>query len=132
MKLKVEVTELDKDDIINILSGFTSYSSYWCVNLDWSNKDYASAKEALIAENPEESENICREDIWAHMLMNMNAPLILTDDEGDEHSLTLEKLIKGVSMTIQNNQCSIDPDEWDAADNDVMIQNSIYDEVVYG
>ena len=132
MKLKVEVIELDKDDVINILSGFTSYFSYWCTNLDWNNIEYDLAKQALIKQDPENAEDICREDIWAYMLMNMNTCLLLTDDEDERHTLTLEKLFKGITMSMQNNNTSLDPDNWDASDNDMMIQNAIFGDVIYG
>jgi len=132
MKLKIEVTELDKEDVVNILSGFTSYSYYWCMKIDWKDAEYKLAKKSLTEKDPKNSSSICREDVWAYMLMDMKTSLILIDDEGVKHELTLEKMIKGITLSIQRNGTSVDSDDWDAEDNDIMIQNAIYDEVIYG
>lgn len=134
MKVKVEVLELEKDDLVSILSGFMSYSNYWCGEVDWKEEEYEEAKAreiALLEDDKEDS--VCIEDIMANMLLNGKS-LILKDAEGEfeDAELTLEYLKSGLNLSFKNNSISLDADDWDAADCDIIIQNAIFNEVVYG
>lgn len=133
MKVKVEVLELEKDDIVSILSGFTSYSDYWCGEVDWKDEEYAEAKARETALLEDDDDSVCVEDIMANMLLNGKS-LILKDAEGEfeDAELTLEYLKSGINLSIKNDSISLDVDDWDAADCDIIIQNAIFNEVVYG
>lgn len=133
MKVKVEVLEIEKDDIVLILSGFMSYSNYWCGEVSWKDEEYAEAKARETALLEDDDDSVCTEDIMANMLLNGKS-LILKDVEGEfeDKELTLVNLLAGLNLSLKDNLISLDPDDWDAADCDIIIQNAIFNEVVYG
>lgn len=133
MKLNVEVLELEKDDIVCILSGFSVYGGYWAT-LSWDDNEYSEAKEIERSLLDEGDNVVCFEDILANMLLN-GKKIIISDSEEDDYEdqeLTLEKLIKGLNLSIQENRLSLDSADWDAEDCDVIVQNALFNEVVYG
>ena len=125
MQIKVEVLKLEHEDIVNILSGFNSYSNYWCTFLDFTRSEYDETREEIA----EEERSF--EDILAKML-EKGQELYLTDDEDQTHTLTLEKLLKGLQITLDNGHVGIDDEDWDASDHDMIIQCAIFGEVIYG
>lgn len=131
MKIKVEVEDLNHDDLVNFLSGVISYSSYWCSKLDANDAEYDKAKKRLKASGMKEP---CLEDIFANMLLQPEELFLeVTEDEDDTvHHLTLEKIKKGIALSFENDLVGLDPDDWDAGDNDIQIQHALFDEVVYG
>lgn len=133
MKVKVEVLELEKDDIVSILSGFMSYSDYWCGGVDWKDEEYEEAKTRETAILEDDDDSVCIEDIMANMLLNGKS-LILKDAEGEfeDAELTLEYLKNGLNLSFKNGLISLDDSSWDASDCDIIIQNAIFNEVVYG
>lgn len=135
MKVKFEVLELEKDELVSILSGFMSYSNYWCGEVTWKDEEYAEAKarEIALLENCIDEDVVSVEDIMANMLLNGKS-LIIKDEEGEfeDAELTLENLRNGLNLSIENDLISLDIDDWDAADCDIIIQNAIFNEVVYG
>jgi hypothetical protein len=138
MKAKIEVLELDKSDIISILSGYMSIGIYWSL-VSWDDAEYEEAKQREYneAESREDGsfdpDDICLEDVLSNMLLNGKS-LIISDveEEFEDQELTLEKLINGINLSIQANGISVDLDDWDAVDCDVIIQNAIFNDVVYG
>jgi len=130
VKTEVKVLELTKDEIITILSGFNSYSGYWA-RLTYDQDIYVEARvrEAKI----QKDESIAWEDVLANMLLNGNI-LIISDAEEDfeTQSLNLKKLIEGVNLSIQNNKLPMEDEDWDAQDADVIIQNAVFGEIVFG
>lgn len=129
MKIEIKVIDVDKDDIISILSGFNSYSDYWCALLDWVNDNYNAARKSLLTKMNEK--DICKEDVWAEILLQGNS-LLITDDEDQVHILTLENLIAGINLAFKNGFLDQNPENWDSSDCDIIIQCAIFKEVIYG
>ena len=67
------------------------------------------------------------------MLLNKK-PVILkaAEEDFDDIELTLEKLINGINLSIKTNSLSIDNSDWDAVDCDIILQNAVFNEVIYG
>ena len=127
MAVKIEL--LEKEDVVGILSGICSYSGFWCPKMSWDENLYKAKKEELKLKNPEEE--VCFEDVLTELLFD-NSPIIFEDDEEVKHELTLEKLTKGIENAISRGLVSVDPDEWDATDNDTILQIALFDETIYG
>ena len=92
--------------------------------LDHKEEDYDYAYKDLLDLGYAE-DDICREDIWAQILFN-GKPLILTDEEGENHNLYL--------TDIENQHVNW---EWlenngDFYDNNAILQKDIFGEVIYG
>lgn len=126
MKKTVSV-KLNREDIVDILS-MVDDCSYWCNLLDWEDEDYEQAKNKCKTF----IDDVCREDVWSEILLN-NKSLVFVDDEEERNELTLDKLEKGVAKVIEEGY-------WNGKDNgdidgeiaDIIIQTSIYGEIVYG
>jgi hypothetical protein len=131
MELKVQVLSLDKDELVNIVSGFYHYSNYWVENLDWNADFYQEVKEDLKAKLNEEA---AFEEILVGILEKKDDPrsYLKITDEDDVRVLTYDTLILGVQKAINTYGVSLDPENWDAADADMVIQCALFDEVVYG
>lgn len=133
MKMNIsKVTELNFEDVVNILSGFMETSSYWCSEVTWDDEKYSEARKRLVSTS-EEPEDICFEEILAEMLMfSPDNKLILEDIEGEENTLTLEVILKGINTSLKSDGLSADPDDWDGEDTDCIIQNAVFGQVIYG
>lgn len=122
MKFKIEVLELTKEDVVVILSGFYAYSGYWVELLDWHADRYIEAKESL--------EDPAFEEVLAELLER--GDWLKITDEDDVRVLYKTDIIKGIQLSLDNNSISLDSDDWDAADHDMIIQYALFGEVVYG
>jgi len=130
MELEIKVISISKDDLVNIIVGFNSYSNYWCSLLDWDQEEYYSCKKKLEDEN-NDTEIVCYEDILAQMLLD-GYELKITDDKDIVHILTKEKIINGLNISFERKNIGLNNEDWDVVDYDIIIQNSIYGEIVYG
>jgi hypothetical protein len=129
-RMKAIVTQvfLSFDDVVSILSGFNSYSSYWVSLVDWEDDEYHEARNNVSERHDDDSP--CLEDVWAEMLF-MGRKLWISDEEGVNYDLTLDNLKQGVIKAFDNG-VSMDIDLWDASDCDVVIQCAIFGEAIYG
>ena len=65
---------------------------------------------------------------WAHEVVTRGGSLIVTDDDdGKEYTLTLKKVLKGLSL-----KESLDLDNYDAGDADDVIQLALFGKLIYG
>lgn len=55
MKAIVTLVELSFDDVVSILSGFNSYSSYWVSLVDWEDEQYHEARNNVSERHDDES-----------------------------------------------------------------------------
>jgi adenosine/AMP kinase len=127
MELKVQVLSLDKDEIINILSGFYHYSNYWVENLDWNADAYVEAKEEL---EKESTETVAFEEILTRILQKDGH--ILIKGEEDIYPIYLKNIVQAVEDAIEVYGININPENWDAADADIIMQVACFGEVIYG
>jgi len=132
MEVKIEVKKLETDELLNIISGFYHYSNYWVENLDWNADFYQEVKEDLKAKSGEKV--VSFEEILVGILERKDDPrsYLKITDEDDVRVLTYDTLILGVQKAINTYGVSLDPENWDAADADMVIQCALFDEVVYG
>jgi hypothetical protein len=132
MEVKIEVKKLETDELVNIISGFYHYSNYWVENLDWNADFYQEVKEDLKIKSSEEI--VSFEEILVGILERKDDPrsYLKITDEDDVRVLTYDTLILGVQKAINTYGVSLDPENWDAADADMVIQCALFDEVVYG
>ena len=132
MKIKTLVLDLDFDDLVTILADFNVYGDYWCSFIDFNEKDYDEAKTLLQLRM--DDDHICREHVWAEMLMNKK-PLILStyeDDETHELTLTFDNVRLATAQLIAKGKISVDMQDWDCSDCDMIVQQAVFGEVVYG
>jgi SPX domain protein involved in polyphosphate accumulation len=132
MEVKIEVKKLETDELVNILSGFYHYSNYWVENLDWNADFYQEVKEELKAKSSEEV--VAFEEILAGILERKNdsrSHLKITDED-DVRVLTYDNIISGIQEAVNTYGVSLDPENWDAADADMIIQCALFSEVIYG
>jgi hypothetical protein len=73
------------------------------------------------------------EDVFFEILKNGQAvELIDVEDDEEIWELTLEKLIRGMQMAIDNGDWDGDVDELDGAIGDMIFQYALFDEIVFG
>jgi hypothetical protein len=127
MELKVQVLSLDKDEIINILSGFYHYSNYWVENLDWNADAYVEAKAEL---EKESTETVAFEEVLTRILQKEGH--ILIKGEEDIYPIYLKNIVQAVEDAIEVYGININSENWDAADADIIMQVACFGEVIYG
>lgn len=67
-------------------------------------------------------------DGWTSEALPRGFDVEIYDAEEEKwHTLTLEKLLKGLSK-----RTSFDPENYDTVDGDAIIQYALFDEIVYG
>lgn len=128
MELKVQVLSLDKDELVSILSGFYHYSNYWVENLDWNADAYAEAKVKL---EKESTETIAFEEVLAEMLQDEFGCILIKDEE-DTYPVYMKDIVKATETAIEKYGVDMNPDNWDAADADIIMQISCFGEIIYG
>jgi hypothetical protein len=124
MEFKIELTNITKEEVSYILSGFYNYSSYWCENLDWNSDEYNRIAESI----PKDERTI--EDILAQILEE--GGWLKITDEDDTRVLYKKDIQNGIQLSLDNGLISTDPESWDANDHDIIIQYALFGEVVYG
>jgi len=73
------------------------------------------------------------EDVFFEILKNGQAVELIDVEDVDEiWSLTLDKLLHGMQMAIDNGDWNGDVDELDGAIGDMIFQYGLFDEVVFG
>jgi hypothetical protein len=132
MEVKIEVKKLETDELVSILSGFYHYSNYWVESLDWNADFYQEVKEELKTKSSEEV--VSFEEVLAGILERKNdfrSHLKITDED-DVRVLTYDNIISGIQEAVNTYGVSLDPENWDAADADMIIQCALFNEVIYG
>lgn len=131
MKIKttVTVTELTRDDIADILSCEHGGFDYWAELLPGGTQ-YRDAKEELESEADADPDRICWEDVLAQIILHHDGLIVYDREEDKRHLLTRNKLAFGIECRIAEGRA--DPDDWDAADADCIMQYAIFGEVIYG
>lgn len=129
MEYNINITELSHDDLVSILSGADTGISYWAESMLVDQEDYDAAREELINDM---GDNISYEDVLATVLKKGKNIVIVDNEDGESHTLNLNKLLTGVSKAIVEYSLGFDIDDWDAADCDIAIQMAIFGEVIFG
>lgn len=123
---------LENEDVLKILhtcfcDGGLELLGYSGFTLDWGEKDYKAAKEAL--------ENPCLEDVWVQMLREKRRLYVVDcENENEETDLTLEKALENLSKpeAAEDVLLLLSGGDYDAVPCDRLLQHALFGEVVYG
>ena len=112
------------EDMIDIISSATSDIGYWGGVHD--SNEYYEARNEL--------EKGCTfEDILYHMLKKGDKVLMYDiEDELETWDLTLDKLLNGIKLTIENGHWTGNMDDIDGEVGDIIFQYALFNEIVYG
>lgn len=112
------------EDILDIISSAVYDIGYWGGIHD--SNEYYEARAEL-------EKNCTFEDILYHMLKKGNSILIYdVEDELETWDLTLDKLINGIKLTIENGYWTGNMDDIDGEVGDIIFQYALFEEIVYG
>ena len=117
----------DDDDMVDIISSATYDIGYWGIVCDDTNEWWAarsempkgSTYEDLIYHILKKGERVCIEDVEG-------------EDFEDYWLLTLNGLLKGIKLAIENGYWSGKMDDIDGQVGDIIFQYALFDEIVYG
>lgn len=114
----------NEEDLLDIISTGICDIGYWCGIHD--SNEYYEARDEV----PKGS---TFEDILLHMLKKGD-PIVMYDleDELETWDLTLDGLLNGIKLTIQNKYWDGDLDTIDGMIGDIIFQYALFDEIVYG
>jgi hypothetical protein len=101
--VKTNYTQEQIDDLI--CSAFEVGISYWADRIEV--EDYKTAQ-------------------YGHEVLTRGGSVIVVDDEGGKHELTLKKVVEAIGKE------GIDFDNYDAGDADNVVQRALFGEVIYG
>lgn len=113
-----------EEDLIDIISTGICDIGYWCGIHD--SNEYYEARDEV----PKDS---TFEDILLHMLKK-DDPIVMYDleDELETWDLTLDKLLNGIKLTIEQKYWDGDIDTIDGEIGDIIFQMSLFNEIVFG
>jgi hypothetical protein len=117
--------KFNDETIIDIISSSVYDIGYWaCINND--SNEWWDAR----AELPKDS---TFEDLMYHILKK-GEKIIIWDIEDDEESwdLTLEKLLNGIKLAIEQKYWDGDINTIDGEIGDIIFQMALFGEIVYG
>ena len=119
------VFEYGDDEMIDIISSATYDISYWG-GVDNDTNEWWDAR----AELPKDS---TFEDLMYHILKKGERVLMFDVEDMDEvWHLTLDKLLNGIKLTIQNGYWTGRIDDIDGEVGDIIFQYALFEEIVYG
>ena len=113
------------EDMINIISSAVYDIGYWAV-IDNDSNEWWDARSEM-------SKDSTFEDLMYHILKK-GERIIIWDAEDDEESwwLTLENLLNGVKLSIENGYWDGDIDTIDGEIGDIIFQYALFNEIVFG
>jgi len=120
-KAKVEIDIMENDIENIIVTCFEGGSGYW-MGLDNSKPEWN--------DKPKDESS----STWATKLLLEGNQITLYDieDEKEEWTLTLEKLLSGIAQNIKERSFDCDLEDGDATTSDCILQYALFNEVVYG
>jgi hypothetical protein len=113
------------EDILDIISSAVYDIGYWGGIHD--TNEYYEARDEL------NKEDRTYEDILYHMLKKGDKILMYdAEDESETWDLTLDKLINGIKLTIENKYWTGNMDDIDGEIGDIIFQYALFNEIVFG
>ena len=118
------VFTFNNEDMIDIISSATYDILYWGgVNNDTATWDYAR----------KELPDGTFEDRMYHILKSgLSVEMFDVEDMDEVWHLTLDKLLNGIKLAIQNGYWNGDMDDIDGEVGDIIFQYALFNEIVYG
>lgn len=119
------VFKFSDEDILDIISSAVYDIGYWsCIDNDAN--EWWDARSEL----PKGS---TFEDLMYHILKKGEKVIIFdVEDEDDSWDLTLDKLLNGIKLTIENGYWNGKIDDIDGEVGDIIFQYALFNEIVYG
>ena len=117
--------DYDEDDIVDIISSAIYDIGYWAC-IDNTTEDWIATSNSL-------PDDRTFEDVF-YALLKDGKCVVLEDVEGEDGpwELTLDKLLNGIKLAIQNKYWNGDMDDIDGEVGDIIFQYSLFNEIVYG
>jgi hypothetical protein len=113
------------EDMLDIISSATYDISYWG-GVDNDTNEWWSARAEL-------SKDYTFEDLMYHILKKGEKVLMFDVEDPDEvWYLTLDKLLNGIKLTIENGYWNGKIDDIDGEVGDIIFQYSLFESIVYG
>lgn len=113
------------EDMLDIISSAVYDIGYWGGIHD--SNEYYEARDEL------NKEDRTYEDILYHMLKKGDKILMYdAEDELETWDLTLDKLLNGIKLAIENKYWDGDIDTIDGEIGDIIFQYALFNEIVYG
>lgn len=115
----------DDDDMMDIISSAIYDIGYWaCINND---------TEIWHKTNNSMDDDHTFEDVFFEILKSGQAVELIDVEDVDEiWELTLEKLVHGIQLAVEQNYWDGDMDNLDGEVGDIIFQMGLFDEIVYG
>ena len=117
----------DDNDMIDIISSATYDISYWGIVNNDTNEWWEARSEM--------PKDATYEDLMYHILKK-GERVCIEDVEGEDVEdywmLTLNDLLKGIKLTIENGYWNGKIDDIDGLVGDIIFQYALFDEIVYG
>lgn len=119
------IFQFNDNDMIDIISSATYDISYWG-GVDNDSNEWWDAR----SEMPKDS---TFEDLMYHILKKGEKVIFFdVEDMNEIWYLTLEKLLNGIKLTIENGYWSGHIDDIDGEVGDIIFQYALFEEIVYG
>lgn len=115
------------EDMLDIISSAVYDIGYWARINNESNEWYEARSEL--------KKDYTFEDLMYHILKKGETVFIFDAESRDEDEwweLTLNKLLNGIKLTIENGYWNGKLDDIDGAIGDIIFQHALFNEVVYG
>lgn len=113
------------EDMLDIISSATYDISYWA-GVDNDANEWWDARSEL----PKGS---TFEDLMYHILKKGEKVIFFdVEDEEETWDLTLDKLLNGIKLTIENGYWSGKIDDVDGEVGDIIFQYALFEEIVFG
>ena len=119
------VFEYDDDSMVDIISAAVYDIGYWaCIDND--TDTWNATSDSL-------DDDHTFEDVFYTILKNGYAVQLIDVEDCDEvWDLTLEKLLNGIRLSIQNGYWNGKIDDIDGEVGDIVFQYALFSEIVYG
>ena len=119
------IFDYNDDDMVGIISSAVYDIGYWSmINND--TKVWKMTSDSL-------DDDHTFEDVFYEILKNGQAVQLIDSEDPDEvWNMTLDKLLNGIKLAIQNGYWSGDMDDIDGEVGDIIFQYALFNEIVYG
>ena len=119
------IFQFDDNDMIDIISSATYDISYWG-GVDNDSNEWWDARSEL-------PKGYTFEDLFYHILKKGEKVIMFDVEDPDETwDLTLDKLINGIKLTIENGYWTGRMDDIDGEVGDIIFQYALFNEIVFG
>lgn len=119
------VFNFDDNDMVDIISSATYDINYWC-GIDNDTNEWWAARNEL-------PKDTTFDDMMYHILKKGERVLMYDAEDNEEvWYMTLDKLLNGIKLTIENGYWDGKIDSIDGEVGDIIFQHALFNEIVYG